>query len=909
MSKVRLLLGSSFSHWRSLQQGSRAGHSHDGGPRYAARTTSWHRVVGISAATLLVGVPLGVTATSSALAQVPAGVTIDPVNNDVSPSPATTPTWDIGGGTLIIGNTGNGELTIGDGGSVDISFGYLGLQLGSEGKATVAGGSWTSSDHLYVGWDGRAEMNIGANGTVSNTFGVVASSATSTASVTVAGQGARWTNDALYIGYDGKGALDIGAGGRVISTIGALGASTDSEGRATVAGAGALWNNSVRLYVGWDAMGDLTIRDGGHVAIDAGHGELLLGHTGTAIGTLAIGAAAGSTPAAAGTLAAGQISFGDGIATLVFNHTDPGYVFAPALVSTGAGTHTIQQLAGTTRLTGDSSGFAGNTTVSGGTLLVGNGAGSAALGGTIRVEASGTLGGNGTVGDTLINGGVLSPGNSIGALTVAGNLVLTAASTYMVEVSPTSSDFTHVTGTATLGGATVAAHFASGSYVEKRYTILTAGGGINGTFAGPAYTDLPANFKSALSYDGTNAFLDLTLALRQEGLSDNQGQVADTLVNYFDRTGGIPLAFGGLDPRGLSQASGEVATTASQAAFDAQGQFLNSLTDPFVDQQCPRERRSLSCPPMAMGYAAPSREGRAHDAYAALFTKAAPPAAHFEQRWRVFGGAYGGSARINGNAGLGSHDATARVYGGMGGASYALSPATQLGFALGGGGTSFGLSDGLGAGRSDLFQAGVFARHNFAHNGYLTGAFAYGWHDVTTERIAPTGEHLAGAYKAHVLSGRVEAGWRLETAFAGVTPYAAAQAISYRLPSYREQGNGAADSFALGFTGRDVAATRSELGLRLDRTMALNDALVTLRGRAAWAHNFDTARALAATFQELPGTGFIVHGAAQAADAALVSAGAEIGWGNGLSLAATFEGEFSATTTSYAGRGLVKYAW
>jgi outer membrane autotransporter protein len=66
--------------------------------------------------------------------------------------------------------------------------------------------------------------------------------------------------------------------------------------------------------------------------------------------------------------------------------------------------------------------------------------------------------------------------NSIGTLTVAGNLVLTAASTYMVEVSPTASDFTHVTGSATLGRATVAAQFAPGAYVGKRYTILTADG-------------------------------------------------------------------------------------------------------------------------------------------------------------------------------------------------------------------------------------------------------------------------------------------------------------------------------------------------------------------------------------------------------------------------------------------------
>ena len=197
------------------------------------------------------------------------------------------------------------------------------------------------------------------------------------------------------------------------------------------------------------------------------------------------------------------------------------------------------------------------------------------------MNPGGTLGGNGTVGNTTINGGTLAPGNSIGALTVAGNLVMTAASTYMVEVSPANSDFTHVTGTAQLGGATVTASFAPGSYVEKRYTILTADGGVSGTFSGPVNTNLPANLKSALAHDGNNAYFDLALDYTPptppgptppnygNGLNVNQNNVANTLVNSFNTNGGIPLAFGALDPRGLSLASGEVATTASQAAIAA----------------------------------------------------------------------------------------------------------------------------------------------------------------------------------------------------------------------------------------------------------------------------------------------------------------------------------------------------
>ncbi len=64
-----------------------------------------------------------------------------------------------------------------------------------------------------------------------------------------------------------------------------------------------------------------------------------------------------------------------------------------------------------------------------------------------------------------------------------------------------------------------------------------------------------------------------------------------------------------------------------------------------------------------------------------------------------------------------------------------------------------------------------------------------------------------------------------------------------------------------------------------------------------------------ATFQTLPGASFVVNGAAQTSDTALVSPSAETKWRNGWSVAGTFEGEFSSVTNSYAGKGVVRYAW
>ncbi|MBR1243845.1 autotransporter outer membrane beta-barrel domain-containing protein, partial [Bradyrhizobium sp. AUGA SZCCT0274] len=80
-------------------------------------------------------------------------------------------------------------------------------------------------------------------------------------------------------------------------------------------------------------------------------------------------------------------------------------------------------------------------------------------------------------------------------------------------------------------------------------------------------------------------------------------------------------------------------------------------------------------------------------------------------------------------------------------------------------------------------------------------------------------------------------------------------------------------------------------------------------GRVAWAHDFNPDRGIGATFQTLPGASFFVNGAAQAANSALVTASAETKWMNGWSTAATFEGEFSNVTRSYAGKGVVRYAW
>jgi autotransporter-associated beta strand protein len=556
--------------------------------------------------------------------------------------------------------------------------------------------------------------------------------------------------------------------------------------------------------------------------------------------------------------------------------------------------------------------YTGTTAVNGGILQVDGSIASSIM---TTVNAGGALTGIGTVGNTTIaSGGIFVPGSGAPGtfMMVSGNLAFQSGALYLVQVNSTTSSFVNVTGAAALNGL-VGASFAPGSTVMKQYTILAAGSR-SGTFAGVDTSGLGGSLVATLSYDPTHAYLNFALDFgARSNLNVNQQNVATTLTNFFNANGGISSAFASLTPAGLTQASGETATGSQQATFDAMNLFLSLLTDPFIDGRGGVGGNAGATPfadeSGASAYAA-NRQDSARSAFAKFATKADVGRNDlFDPRWSVWGSAYGGGSNTNGNATLGSNSATARAFGFAAGVDYRISPATIVGFALAGGGTNFGVT-GFGTGRSDLFQAGAFVRHNFGA-AYVTAAAAYGWQDVTTDRTVTIAgvDRLRAEFNANAWSGRVEGGYRFATPWMGVTPYAAGQFTTYQLPAYAEQVLSGGGMFALNYAAKDVTASRTELGIRTDKSFAVQNGILTLRGRAAWAHDFNTDRNVTALFQTLPGASFIVNGAAQAHDSALATASAEMKWLNGFSLAATFEGQFSNVTNSYAGKGVARYAW
>ncbi|MEJ2021644.1 MAG: autotransporter domain-containing protein, partial [Maritimibacter sp.] len=173
--------------------------------------------------------------------------------------------------------------------------------------------------------------------------------------------------------------------------------------------------------------------------------------------------------------------------------------------------------------------YTGGTTVSDGTLSV-NGS----VTGTLALTG-GVLGGSGSVGVVnAASGSTIAPGNSIGTLS-ATNVNFAAGSTYAVElndggfVAGTNNDLLNASGTVSIAGGEVSVEPVNGTdtgatYLPGTYTIISAAGGVTGSFTSVSESFAFLDF--SLGYDSTNVFLTSTQVNSFDSAAETTNQSA-----------------------------------------------------------------------------------------------------------------------------------------------------------------------------------------------------------------------------------------------------------------------------------------------------------------------------------------------------------------------------------------------
>ncbi|AZO80571.1 hypothetical protein B5U98_12420 [Bosea sp. Tri-39] len=782
---------------------------------------------------------------------------------------------------------GTGTIETWAGTTFTTSGTILGDQLIKEGWGTLVltgsaahmGGTTVAAGMLQIG-DGGTTGDLAGNivnnavlsfnrsndysfgGSVSGS-GVVVQSGTGTTILTGANSysgGTLIRAGALQVSADGN----LGASGTAVTFLGGalrFGASFNTDRTVLLIGTGTLDTNGhdATLSGGVYGYGDL---------IKTGAGTLTL--TGTNYYR--------NTIVRAGTLVGDAASISGNLANdgaVIFNQQGDASL---ASVFSGTGSFTKAGRGGL-ELTGNSSGFAGSTTVSAGMLVV-NGA----LGGELDVQAGARLQGGGTVGPTTLrSGATIAPGNSIGTLTVAGDISFAHGAAYEVEVSPdgTSSDLIRASGKARLSGGSVVHLGDDGAYwANQRYTILTAAQGVEGRFddATSRYLFLDP----ALDYDATSVTLTLLrndLPFTAIAQTRNQAQTALGLESLGDASP-LWLSFTQLRNedearRAYDSLSGEIHASAKTAVIEGSQIARSAVSD--------RVRAAFD------GIGAPRI---ATLAYASSNGAVSTGSAESSALWARGFGSWG-QARGDGNAA----SLTRSNNGLVAGFDIAAAQDARIGITAGYSRSTFEVAKRLSRGEADNYHIGLYGGARFDRF-RLSSGLTYAWHEISTRRTVSFpgfGETLKSDYDARSLQAFAEIAYRLDLGPAALEPFANLAYVNLRSSAFTETGGVA----ALSAKAQTTAVAFATLGLCAQISFDLGSTPAQLNGALGWRRAAGDVTPV--SLQSFAGGApFSIAGVPIARDALVVGAGLALNLTPGAEVAVSYDGQLAQRATDHA---------
>lgn len=581
--------------------------------------------------------------------------------------------------------------------------------------------------------------------------------------------------------------------------------------------------------------------------------------TGTAIQTLAGG----------GTVATGTKSL------TLSNAND---TFAGSF--TGSGGLTLA--GGNETLTGNSSAFSGSTNVQSGTLAV-NGA----LGGTMDVQSGATLQGDGTVGATTIHsGGVIAPGNSIGTLHVNGAFTQQSGSTYQVQLDPTSSasDLIAVNGAASLQAGAIlnASSGAAGTYTPNTvYKVLSATGGVTGTYVLTGNTAVSAFLNIVASYDPNDVYLKVvqTSNPADAAQTSNQSSVAGGIRGTGVETAVLNSQSDAAARDALDQLSG-----ASQASVKGAMIYDSRYTRALAIDRL----RDMFC---TTGHA--SQPDSAPRPGADLNTGCAVNPDGFA----VWGQAFGSWGHSDGNSNAGRIDRSSSGF--VTGIDTAVGNDWRVGVLTGYSASNYGAQNA--STDSDDYHFGVYGGSEWGRLALRLGG-TFTWHDISSNRLVVLPSFfnsLNADYNAATSQAFAELGYNFAAGAFNLEPFLNLAYVNLHNNSFVEQGGPAALTSRSG----DIDTGFTTLGMRASTDFMLGRMVATVRGTVGWLHAYGDITPVS-VMSFAGGTPFTVTGIPIATDAAVTEAGFDLHIAPKATLGVSYNGQFGDGAVDQSVRGI-----
>ncbi|HUW53307.1 MAG TPA: S8 family serine peptidase [Rhodanobacter sp.] len=468
----------------------------------------------------------------------------------------------------------------------------------------------------------------------------------------------------------------------------------------------------------------------------------------------------------------------------------------------------IKQGTGTLNLTQPAS-YAGLTQVQGGTLTA------RSLASSVSIGAGGTLSNTQTIGGSVTNAGVLGVGGS--DVTVAGNYTQQGAGRLSVSLGSAL----RVAGTASLAGGDLFVSGTNQGYVVNAHTdVLSAGGGLSGTFSG-LNTAANVLLTASLNYDPNSAWLNV----QQVSVTAVQG--ATFTPASFGAAQRVQNAFGQINTQLAGTASATGAAPVSSSFISGAASLQRTASVAALESSLQSLSGQLHAADAAMMFEAIDAGTRAlSDRFDTLLQ--APRAGGWAQNL----GYHGDMSRAGYNS-VG-YDLSGWLVGqdyrvdGNGVAGYALSQSQGLGR----------LSGSADLGRSRAVE-GIVYGGVIRGSWYAMGRFGFGSYREAMRRQLQLGSR--GAAVSSDSHGRYsvaygESGYRLELGRTQITPYANLQFAQVRSNGFNELG---ADGFGLKSGANHAQRWQTGLGLRATHDWPLpGGGSLGLQTRMLWQQSF-----------------------------------------------------------------------